>query len=1021
MNMNNSAAPVPVAVQFSMHAWQRFFVQDTPIYISGADPHWFVPNRAGDELLKQLQQGVSPDGNISTRKFLARLPGAGSTSTGYIGRSSVLRLDKLRELWFHLTNRCNMSCSHCLFSSSDSDRSELPAESVFARAAEAYRDGCRLFVLTGGEPLVHPRIDEIVAYLLSLKNAHVVMLTNGNTLVPFLERCRPDPSFFHLQLSMDGISATHDRVRGSGSFRLLEKALRWLHNNSTPCTLSFCATAQNVHELPSAVEFAASLGVSNLHLLWYFVRGRAARKGFVDIDTLFDQITQAALAAEKHRLPIDNLQALKTQFFAPPGTIHDGTTAGWESLAMGPDGLLYPSAALVGIAELATEIHAGLGSAWRHSPVLQRVRQETAASLQSPFRFFLGGGDLDHSYLTGREFMGCDPYQTLHERLALWLISREVPEQPTGDKPALRLQMGDLVESCGAHGGIAFIHSNCLIAAAQRDALTMVKEFYTDAVGDAKQDILNPVCYEPALVDHIPEEYRFRGYGCGSPVIDAGIEKSESMVDLGCGSGVECFIASRLAGASGSVIGIDMLDTMLDLANRALPEVEKRLGYRNIEFRKGYLEQLPVESDTVDLVLSNCVMNLSVNKRRAYAEIFRVLRPGGRLVISDVVCESEPGAGIRNDEQLRGECIAGALTESHLMGLLEESGFINVTLLKRFPYRTVNGHPFYALTYRAMKPMGSEKVRVIYRGPLPHVMTDYGTLLMRGIPSFIERGEADVLDGQVFVLSGNGAVVNASFENTCACVLPPQEAKSAPPASALSGSLSIKRRPKGCMICGKPLQYSSIEYQHNCIYCGLVFRASSCCEAGHYVCDTCHAADALSVIRQVCLTSAETDMVRLFADIKRHPTMPVHGPEYHALVPGIILATYKNLGGVLPEGSIETGISRGSGIAGGFCGFMGVCGATVGVGIAFSILLEATPLKPKQRQAVMSVTQSVMQEIARYEAARCCQRDVVLALRTASALSAALLPLELKAGNELVCSQKHLNRECAGKACPLHS
>ncbi len=617
--------------------------------------------------------------------------------------------------------------------------------------------------------------------------------------------------------------------------------------------------------------------------------------------------------------------------------------------------------------------------------------------------------------------MGCDPYHALHERLALWLISREVPEQPAIAAPALRLQMGDLVETCGAHGGIALVHSNCLIAAAEKDTLTMVKEFYTDAVGDAKQDILNPVCYEPALVDHIPEEYRFRGYGCGSPVMDAGIKKSESIVDLGCGSGVECFIASRFAGASGSVIGIDMLDPMLDLANKALPDVEKRLGYRNIEFRKGYLEQLPVESDTVDLVLSNCVMNLSVNKRRAYAEIHRALRPGGRLVISDVVCENEPGAGIRNDQQLRGECIAGALTEAHLMGLLEESGFRNVTLLKRFPYRAVNGHPFYALTYRAEKPKISEKIRSIYRGPLPHIITDSGTLLLRGIPSFIERSEADVLDGQVFVLNGNGAVVNASFENTCACDLPPQKAKSALPASALSRSLSINRRPKGCMICGKPLQYSSIEQEYNCMYCGLVFHASSCCEAGHYVCDKCHAADALIVIRKVCLRSAETDMIRLFADIKRHPAIPVHGPEYHAMAPGIILATYRNLGGVLSDGCIETGISRGSGVGGGFCGFFGVCGAAAGVGIAFSIMLDANPLKPKQRQAVMSVTQSVLQEIAGYETARCCQRDVLLALRKASALSEEFLPISLKAEYKHVCWQKHLNRECAGKACPFHS
>ena len=104
--------------------------------------------------------------------------------------------------------------------------------------------------------------------------------------------------------------------------------------------------------------------------------------------------------------------------------------------------------------------------------------------------------------------------------------------------------------------------------------------------------------------------------------------------------------------------------------------VSENLGFRNIEFKKGYLEELPLcRTTSVDVVLSNCVMNLSVDKRRSYGEIFRVLRPGGRLVISDVVCESDPDPAIRNDETLRGECIAGAMTQSHLWALLEETGF----------------------------------------------------------------------------------------------------------------------------------------------------------------------------------------------------------------------------------------------------------------------------------------------------------------------------------------------------------
>ena len=163
------------------------------------------------------------------------------------------------------------------------------------------------------------------------------------------------------------------------------------------------------------------------------------------------------------------------------------------------------------------------------------------------------------------------------------------------------------------------------------------------------------------------------------------------MVDLGSGRGVECFIAARQVGARGKAIGVDMLEQMLAAAQRGAAAVAVNLGYRNLEFRHGYLEQLPLEDQSVDVVLSNCVMNLSPDKRRAFGEILRVLRPGGRLVISDVVCEEEPDAAIRNDDILRGECIGGALTQRDLVGILEEAGFVAVRFLKRFPYRVVGG------------------------------------------------------------------------------------------------------------------------------------------------------------------------------------------------------------------------------------------------------------------------------------------------------------------------------------------
>jgi len=121
-------------------------------------------------------------------------------------------------------------------------------------------------------------------------------------------------------------------------------------------------------------------------------------------------------------------------------------------------------------------------------------------------------------------------------------------------------------------------------------------------------------------------------------------------VDLGCGRGVECFLAARAVGVNGRVIGVDMLDSMLGIARSGAAQVAGNLGYENMEFRKGYLEALPLETGSVDPVISNCVLNLTADKRRTFAEIRRVLRPGGRVVVSDVVTEHVPDAAILNDD-----------------------------------------------------------------------------------------------------------------------------------------------------------------------------------------------------------------------------------------------------------------------------------------------------------------------------------------------------------------------------------
>jgi hypothetical protein len=160
-------------------------------------------------------------------------------------------------------------------------------------------------------------------------------------------------------------------------------------------------------------------------------------------------------------------------------------------------------------------------------------------------------------------------------------------------------------------------------------------------------------------------------------------------------------------------------------------------------------------------------------------------------------------------------------------------------------------------------------------------------------------------------------------------------------------------------------------------------------------------------------------MLALFDEIRSHPAIPVHGPEHHAAVPGIILATYRNLGGEMTPEKITTGIDRGARVAGGHCGFMGVCGGAVGVGIGFSLVMGATPVKGPERGRVQLAVREVLGEIARLEAPRCCQRDCWIALTEAARISGDYLPLRLKADAVLGCRQRDRNKQCIKDACPV--
>lgn len=266
-----------------------------------------------------------------------------------------------------------------------------------------------------------------------------------------------------------------------------------------------------------------------------------------------------------------------------------------------------------------------------------------------------------------------------------------------------------------------------------------VHEFYAAAANEPQRELCCPTSYNHADLSHIPQEVLDISYGCGSPVTLAGIERGDSVLDLGSGGGVDCFIAAKMTGETGVVIGIDMTDEMLNNANTSREIVARNLGYDNVRFIKGFLEEIPLSGDNIDLVTSNCVINLSSQKKKIFQEIFRVLSVGGRFVISDIVSDREVPLRMKQDKGLWSACISGAITEAEFFQIIKTIGFYGLEVVNRYPYKEVDGFNFYSITVRAYKYKKSPECKYIgqyatYKGPFSSVSDDDGHTYPTGIP-----------------------------------------------------------------------------------------------------------------------------------------------------------------------------------------------------------------------------------------------------------------------------------------------
>jgi arsenite methyltransferase len=307
------------------------------------------------------------------------------------------------------------------------------------------------------------------------------------------------------------------------------------------------------------------------------------------------------------------------------------------------------------------------------------------------------------------------------------------------------------------------------------NAESEVRKRYAAGARATEARLCCPVDYNADYLKVIPKEVIERDYGCGDP--SKYLRAGETVLDLGSGTGKICFIAAQVVGAAGKVIGVDMTDEMLEVARRNAPVVAERIGYANVEFRKGRIQDLAlsidlldaelkrrpisnaasflaadelaqelrvkqplIANDSVDVVVSNCVLNLveSGAKRQLFEEIFRVLKIGGRAVISDIVSDEEVPARLQNDPELWSGCISGALTEEGFLAAFTAAGFYGVQILKRDeqPWQTVEGIEFRSVTIEAFKgkqgPCVERNQAVIYKGPFKEVLDDDNHRMERG-------------------------------------------------------------------------------------------------------------------------------------------------------------------------------------------------------------------------------------------------------------------------------------------------
>lgn len=761
-----------------------FHKNGVAVLISPDDPNWLVVDRRGEAILGRFDgkrtfgevvSGYACEHGIEwakawqhvetvardalRQKFLSTVP---IERSSYTGREAFIDGTTLHELWVHTNNSCNLACSHCLVSSGpDGDRG-LPTADLTRILDEARALGTKRFCFTGGEPLVREDIAQLCENVLGDPEAELVILTNGTLFRGSRYeslRCL-DRERIKLQISLDGSHAgTNDPIRGRGSFERIVAGIKTAIAGGFPVTVTTAITEVNSGDVPQVTHLIASLGGTRHHLLWLHKRGRADGSGpdhTPSIERVTAVVRQAQAVGRKVGVTVDNAESVKERLNLPVGVKRDLSNACVSSLCVYSDGNVYPSAATANVPELVcgSVLKQPLEKIWRESAVCAEFRAATAEKKPfcptCPLKYLCGGGDIEHAFFYGGSLLAHDPYCELHKAMIHDALAERAEErkgfssnpQSGFNAPVVITGMGEGAVNCATEGEpkvVETTRSECVVSFDLDAPRKLVRDFYGDAADTPREELCCPVEPHKEDLEHIPKEVVERFYGCGSPVADAGIREGETTLDLGSGAGIDVFIAARRVGPSGMAIGVDMTDRMLRVAREYQPVVAANLGYDVVQFRKGFLEEIPAEDRSVDLVTSNCVVNLSPDKKRVFAEIWRVLKDHGRIVIADIVAEEEVPLRQRKDPRLWGECISGALTEEELLAYLERAGFYGVQVLKKSFWKEVEGYRFHSATVRGFKFQKSNGCvfrgqMAIYQGPFKGVTDEEGHWFPRNVP-----------------------------------------------------------------------------------------------------------------------------------------------------------------------------------------------------------------------------------------------------------------------------------------------